>query len=273
MPPRYYTECVWLRRRNDTGGWVARQGFFSTAKVGFVTLVIGHKGAAGLAPENSLAAFRAAREVGADGVELDVRRTRTPDALAVHHDPMLGDGRRLLDLAVDELPDAIVTLPPVLDACDGLALVNVEIKNWPLDGDFDESLGIVDSVVESLAARSTAERERYVVSCFHLPTVDRVRELAPDLVTAWLVGVVGPDDGAHVIAEAVDHGHRALHPHHALVTAALVERAHDEELAVNAWTCNDPDRIRWLAEEAGVDGIVTDVPDVALAALGRRPTP
>ena len=55
------------------------------------------------------------------------------------------------------------------------------------------------------------------------------------------------------------------------MTQGLVERAHDEELAVNAWTCNEPDRIRWLADEAGVDGIVTDVPDVALAALGRRP--
>jgi glycerophosphoryl diester phosphodiesterase len=238
-----------------------------------VTLVIGHKGAAGMAPENSLAAFSAAREVGADGVEFDVRRL-ADGALAVHHDPMLNDGRRLLDLAVDELPGGIATLALVLDACDGLALVNVEIKNWPLDGDFDESLGIADAVVEALAARPAPERERYVVSCFHLPTVDRVRELAPDLVTAWLVGIVGPDDGAQVIAEAVDHGHRAFHPHHALVTPALVERAHDEELAVNAWTCNEPDRIRWLAGEAGVDGIVTDVPDLALAALGRaRPDP
>jgi glycerophosphoryl diester phosphodiesterase len=238
-----------------------------------VTLVIGHKGAAGMAPENSLAAFSAAREVGADGVEFDVRRL-ADGALAVHHDPTLNDGRRLLDLAVGELPGGIATLAPVLDACDGLALVNVEIKNWPLDGDFDESLGIADAVVEALAARPAPERERYVVSCFHLPTVDRVRELAPDLVTAWLVGIVGPDDGAQVIAEAVDHGHRAFHPHHALVTPALVERAHDEELAVNAWTCNEPDRIRWLAGEAGVDGIVTDVPDLALAALGRaRPDP
>ena len=237
-----------------------------------MTLVIGHKGAAGLAPENSLAAFRVAQEVGADGVELDVRRT-ADGGLAVHHDPTLDDGRRLLDVTVAELPDGIATLPPVLDACDGLALVNVEIKNWPLDGDFDESLGIAGSVVEALVARPAAERERYVVSCFHLPTVDRVRELAPDLVTAWLVSVVGPDDGAQLIAEAVDHGHRALHPHHALVTPALVERAHDEELAVNAWTSNEPERIRWLAEEAGVDGIVTDVPDVALAALGRPPHP
>ena len=234
-----------------------------------MALVIGHKGAAGLAPENSLAAFRAARAVGADGVELDVRRT-ADGTLAVHHDATLPDGRRLLDLTGGQMPDGIATLPAVLDACEGMALVNIEAKNWPLDGDFDESLAIADAVVAALADRTAAERERYVVSCFHLPTVDRVRELAPDLVTAWLVGIVGSDDGAQVVAEAVDHGHRALHPHQALVTRGLVEHAHAEELAVNTWTCNEPDRIRWLAEEAGVDGIVTDVPDVALAALGRR---
>src|SRR4029453_15138043 len=103
MPPRCVTRCVWLRRRNDTGSWIARQGFFSVAKARFVTLVIGHKGAAGLAPENSLAAFRVAREVGADGVELDVRRT-SDGALAVHHDATLADGRMLLDVPVGELP-------------------------------------------------------------------------------------------------------------------------------------------------------------------------
>jgi glycerophosphoryl diester phosphodiesterase len=234
-----------------------------------VPLVIGHKGAAGLAPANSLAAFRVARDVGADGVELDVRRT-ADGTLAVHHDATLPDGRRLLNLGRAQLPDAITTLPAVLDACEGLALVNVEIKNWPLDGDFDESLEIADDVVAALVARPPEERDRYVVSCFHLATIDRVRELAPDLVTGWLVGLVGPDDGSQVIAEAVDHGHQALHPHHALVTPGLVERAHAEEMAVNTWTCNDPDRIRWLAGDAGVDGIVTDVPDVALRVLDRR---
>src|ERR687891_28518 len=211
--------------RRAGSSWVDRT--VGRSRGALVTLVIGHKGAAGLAPENSLAAFRAARDVGADGVELDVRRT-ADGALAVHHDAALADGRRLLDLEASGLPQGIATLGPALDACDGLALVNVEIKNWPLDGDFDESLA-----------------------------------------TAWLVGIVGSDDGAQVIAEAVDHGHRALHPHHALVTRGLVERAHAEELAVNTWTCNDPERIRWLAEGAGVDGIVTDRPDVALAALGR----
>ena len=98
-------------RRVPAGGNTVPASGFPAEGTGVVTLVIGHKGAAGLAPENSLAAFRVAREVGADGVELDVRRT-ADGALAVHHDATLGDGRRLLDLAVDELPDGIVDTSP-----------------------------------------------------------------------------------------------------------------------------------------------------------------
>ena len=101
------------------------------------------------------------------------------------------------------------------------------------------------------------------MSCFHLPSVDRVKELAPDLVTGWLV--IGGDD---LVAQVVDHGHQAIHPHHAFVTPELVEQAHAEEVAVNTWTCDEPDRIAWLGG-VGVDGIVTNAPDVALAALGR----
>jgi glycerophosphoryl diester phosphodiesterase len=237
-----------------------------------VTLVIGHKGAAGRAPENTLAAFRTAGDLGADGVELDVRRT-ADGALAVHHDTQLPDGRALVDLRWDEVPDEVPDLAAVLDTCAGIAsldLVNVEIKNWPADSDFDEALTIADAVVATLATRPQPERARFVVSCFHLSTIDRVHELAPEMATGWLVGLVGDDEGAELIARAVERGHRALHPHHALVTPGLVARAHDGALSINVWTCNDPDRIRWLAE-LGVDGIVTDFPDVALAALGRDP--
>ena len=60
----------------------------------------------------------------------------------------------------------------------------------------------------------------------------------------------------------------AVHPHHAFVDAAFVRLAHDAGLAVNTWTCDDAERIRWLAD-LGVDAVVTNVPDVALASLGR----
>jgi glycerophosphoryl diester phosphodiesterase len=252
------------------------QGFFSSSKGRlFVTLVIGHRGASRAEPENSLAAFRAAARMGADGVELDVRRT-ADCRLAVHHDAHLADGRAIVATPCEALPPEVADLPAVLEACRGLDVVNVEIKNWPDDVDFDASLGVVDEVVKLLVGRPAPERAGLLVSCFHLPSVDRVRELAPGLATAWLVIGPGADDRspagaegeAALVAEAAGHGHTALHPHHAFVTPGLVSAAHDAGLAVNTWTCDDPGRIAWLAA-AGVDGIVTNVPDVALAALGR----
>jgi glycerophosphoryl diester phosphodiesterase len=237
--------------------------FFPHRKDNFVTLVIGHRGAPRVAPENTVAAFRAAVDLGADGVELDVRRT-ADGRLAVVHDAHLPDGRAVVEVRGDDLPPGTAEIGAALDACAGMALVNVEIKNWPDDVDFDPTLGHVDAVVAELLARPAAEQARLVVSCFHLPSVDRVRELAPDLVTGWLV--IGGDDP---VSQVVAHGHQAVHPYHTFVTVELVEQAHREEVAVNTWTCDDPERIRWL-DGIGVDGIVTNAPDVALSALGRN---
>ena len=233
-----------------------------------MTFVIGHKGAPAVAAENTVASFRAARALGADGVELDVRRA-AGGHLAISHDAVLPapDGRALLDLPAEALPECMPDLATALEACAGLELVNVEIKNWTYDSDFDESLGIADRVVSVIGSRPAAERERIIVSCFHLPTVDRVRALDPSLATGCLM--LGFSTVEAAVAEVAGHGHTAIHPHHSVVDAEVVKRAHDAGLAVNTWTCDDPDRIRWLAE-AGVDGIVTNVPDLARETLGPR---
>src|SRR3546814_18975995 len=71
-----------------------------------------------------------------------------------------------------------------------------------------------------------------------------------------------------LIATAAAHGHVAVPPHHAFVTDDVVRMAHDEGMAVNTWTCDDPDRIREPAA-LGVGAVVTNAPDVALAVLSR----
>ncbi len=63
-------------------------------------------------------------------------------------------------------------------------------------------------------------------------------------------------------------GHAALHPYEPQVDEELLALCHRNGLAVNAWTCNDPARLVELSG-LGVDGVCTDVPDVALSALGR----
>jgi glycerophosphoryl diester phosphodiesterase len=229
-----------------------------------VPAVIAHRGAsAAHPPGNTVEAFAAAGPLGATGVELDVRRC-ADGTLAVHHDEHLPDGRALVGLRGDELPPWVPTLEAALEACAGL-LVNIEIKNHPRDGDFDPDESLAAAVVALVAGRGDRADQTLLVSSFHRPTIDRVRSLAPALPTAMLHNTLDEARLA-VIAEG---GHRAVHPRRGTVTAALVARAHELGLAVNVWTVDDPDEIVALAQ-LGVDGVVTNVPDVAAGVLASR---
>ena len=228
-------------------------------------LVIAHRGASAQFAENTLDAFFGAVDQGADGVELDVRRT-ADGHLAISHDDTLPDGTVVVETAFADLPASVTDLAHALDACAPLAVVNIEIKNWPEDKDFDPSELVAGAVVDLLRDRGELDDGRALISSFHLATVDRVHELAPGLATAWLLGMV--DDPISLVERAAEHGHVAVHPHHAFVNEDLVRIAHDAGLAVNTWTCDDPDRMRQLIAW-GVDGICTNVPDVALSVLGR----
>ena len=230
-----------------------------------MTTVIAHRGASRAEPENTLAAFRRAVEMGADGIELDVRRT-ADDALIVHHDASLSDGRVIRRTAAAELPDHVPSLADALDACEG-AFVNVEIKNDPSDPDFDPTEWVAYRTVVELGRRGSGPR--WLVSSFRLETVDAVRRMAPDLRTAWLVVGAGGDE----LVVTAGGGHGAIHPHVDGIDIELIRAAHAAGLAVNTWTCDDPGRMRQLMAW-GIDGICTNVPDIAIGVrneiLGER---
>lgn len=225
-----------------------------------MTLVIAHRGASAHHPENTLAAFAGARDLGADWVELDVRRTADA-ALAVHHDAHLADGRAIVEVAAADLPADVCDLVSALDACEPMG-VNVEIKNWPSDPDFDPEIRLADAVVEILAVHRPAGG--VVVSSFHFGTIDRVRALAADVPTAWLVHQAL--DPVVAIARAAAAGHPGIHPHASMVDEAFVARAHGAGLFVNTWTVDDPERIAELVA-LGVDGVVTNRVDVGRAVV------
>jgi glycerophosphoryl diester phosphodiesterase len=221
--------------------------------------VIAHRGAsAAHPPGNTIDAFAAAGPLGATWVELDVRRT-ADGALAVHHDAHLPEGPAISRLRADELPAWVPLLEVALDACAGLG-VNIEIKNMPDDPDFDEARSVADRVVAVAETRDALQP--LLVSSFDIATIERVRALAPALPTAFLV----VDPAVSSIDAAAGGGHAAIHPWYPAVTAEVVARAHDLGLTVNVWTVDDPDDIRRMAD-LGVDGIVTDVPDVAVRVL------
>ena len=196
--------------------------------------------------------------MGAHAVELDVRRT-ADGVLVVHHNPHLHDGRLIAGLAWSELPESVPTLAAALDACEGM-WVNVEIKNDPEEPDFDPTDSIADETIAHLVARHTDHR--WLISCFRVETVDRCRVLAPQIRTAWLC-MEAPEGTA---ADMARRGHSALHPWVRALTKATIDDCHRHGVQVNTWTCDDPARMRELVEW-GIDGICTNVPDVALSVL------
>jgi glycerophosphoryl diester phosphodiesterase len=220
------------------------------------TQIIAHRGASHAERENTVAAFRRAGELGADAVELDVRTT-ADGFLVVHHDSELAGGGRIAAMDAADLPGHVPTLDAALDACAGM-WVNVEIKNYPGDPDFDPASKVADATIDVLRARPASER--FLISCFHLETIDRCRALAPDIPTAFLCVIV-PDGVAELLAE---RGHHAFHPLHLTVTPALIDECHGVGLEVNTWTCDDPERMAELIHWA-IDGICTNDPDIAVA--------
>jgi glycerophosphoryl diester phosphodiesterase len=226
-------------------------------------LVLAHRGASARCPENTLEAFATARDLGADGVELDVRRT-ADGVLVVHHDPEIPGLGLVAAQPFGRLRDArpdVPTLREALAACAGM-LVNVEVKCLPWEPDADPAhvvvAGALDCVREAAA--------HAVVSSFSLDAADAARAHAPEVPTALLVH---GQDPARVAALAAARGHGWLHPDVASTRAdptTAVAACHDAGLRVDVWTVDDPGDARALAA-AGVDALITNVPDVVLAAL------
>jgi glycerophosphoryl diester phosphodiesterase len=211
-------------------------------------LVLAHRGANRLAPENTVPAMRRAMELGADGVELDVHRT-ADGQLVVRHDAESRAGV-LGALTLAEIRSAlpeVPTLAEVLDVCRG-GLVNVEVK--------DPDPRAVDVLAGILDARGRVDD--VLVSSFQLATVDRVRAVAPGVPTGFLTFGIDP---LEALATAEAHGHDAVHPDvwslGGPLLSAVTERARQRGLRVNVWTVNDPDELRRL-ETAGVDAVITD---------------
>jgi glycerophosphoryl diester phosphodiesterase len=228
-------------------------------------LVLGHRGASRAARENTLEAFELARKLGADGVELDVRRTADGVAV-VHHDPHVeGYGlvfaRPFAALRAEQ--PHVPTLDEALDALAGL-FVNIEMKCLPWEPDADPAGEVPRHVAEVVGQRSLYDQ--VVVSSFDLDALGALHARDGAIPTGWLTHQLPVTTTAPLAAEREMVW---LHPDRVAVIddpQGAVGVAHELGLRIDVWTVNDPHDIRLLAG-AGVDAIITDVPDVALDAL------
>jgi glycerophosphoryl diester phosphodiesterase len=247
-------------------------------------LVIAHRGASAAAPENTLAAFRRAREEGADGVELDVMRCRSGEVIVFHDDDLgrLGgpgfstaDATRAHELSTlgkirlgaPAFDERIPTLEAVFEELGPRMLVNVELKAAPTWRERLRDDGLADEVAR-IVARAGAEA-RTIVSSFDPLLLLRWRRAARRAGLRVSDALLFAADQARPLREAwaatvLRPG--ALHPDAALVDGAALRRWRGGDRAVNVWTVDDPAVARALAV-LGVDGIITNRPAAIRAAL------
>jgi glycerophosphoryl diester phosphodiesterase len=229
--------------------------------------VVGHRGAMGYCPENTLVSFERGLELGADWIELDVHLSRD-GALIVIHDETLDrttNGHGLVrDHTLAELRELdagegqrLLTLDEVLEwARQKDTVVDIEIKNAPI---FYE--GISEAVVDAVTSAHMADR--VIVISFDHAAVKRVKDVAPGIVTGVLYAC-RPIDGGVGLARATRAD--AVLPYWAYVTPEDVMVAHEAGLFVAPWATSDPTALKHLVR-CGVDAIGTNHPDVLRQVL------
>ena len=220
-------------------------------------LIIGHRGAAADAPENTLAAFTLALAQGADGVELDVQLCADGVPIIIHDttvDRTCDGTGRVADLSLAELRlltidnvHPIPTLDDLFATFGRRTLYNVELKALGRGGD-----ALAAAVARAIAAHGVAEQ--VLISSFSPFTLRAARRHLPPGVPLALLRERRATRAAHALLRAA-----ADHPHHPLIDESLMAWARWRGLRVNAWTVDDPAEARRLLQ-LGVHGIITNRP-------------
>ena len=230
-------------------------------------LAIGHRGVAGLAPENTLAGFRLALELGVDGVEFDVHLSRDGVPFVIHDETVdrTTDGAGCVaDHSAGALAEldagawfgdgfageTIPTLGDVLDLIGpSLSTFNVELKG---DERIEE---LAEACFEEVVRRDLCSKA--VFSSFRPDCVRAVRRRS-DHARIGILCTVGGRRAAFEQAAELDAV--TIHPHHLMVDSKFVASAFRRGLKVWPWTANNPLEIRRL-RALGVDGVISDRPD------------
>lgn len=249
-------------------------------------LRIGHRGAAALAPENTLQSFRAAIEAGIDLIEFDVLDLLGGELVIAHSNDLEevshGTARGTVrDRSLESLREACPEVP-TLD--EGLTFFRDEADEIGLHLDL-KIRGTEADVVAALRRFDLCARS--FVSSFHVRSVRRLAQLEPRLragitIPRDLFGITESGRGAPIAQVGLGLLRRvmplgaplalsasratALVLHHSLVGKTAVRRAHDRGAAVVAWTVDDPDDLSRV-EEAGVDAVVTNDPRIFASTL------
>ena len=258
-------------------------------------LIIAHRGASALAPENTLAAFKKALDVGADGVEFDVRLSKDGVPVVIHDATILrtaGVDQRVIDFTAEQLSRvdagswfnaayprnaqaefAAESVPPlrsVLKLLENIAgPIYIELK-CETAGDVSP---LVDAVCREIAG--SALEKKVIIESFNLGVIPLARAVLPGVQTAALFApkimrLLRKEKYLIKIARELGADHLCLHK--ALVNRKLARKAEKYDMPVTVWTVNSPRWMSWAATQ-GLYAVITDNPSLLLArrdAMLRR---
>lgn len=228
-------------------------------------LVIGHACAAGEAPANTLAGARACLDAAAEAMEIDVQLCADAVPVLMHDDTVdrttnLSGPVREKTLAELQAADAgegepVPTLDQVLALVDGRLSVLCELKATP--GAPEQDQQCVDEVV-AVIRRHNAESWTAIHS-FNPDMVERARHTEPRISAAIISPPVADEAADRLLGALLKRNGQAVSVHHGAVDRVLVEKAKRRQVTVWCWTADtEADWARVV--EAGVDGIITNVP-------------
>lgn len=234
-------------------------------------IVIAHRGASRAAPENTLSAMKKAIEFGADYAECDVFQTKDGEIVLFHDEEMertTGKEGMIWDYTLAELKELevgswfseefrgepIPTLLEVVRLVKGKIMLNIEVKVSGNDPD------IAQKVVDII--RSENFEKECMVTSFEKPVIEKVKHIAPDLVTGFIFDEEHPPDIFAGSWEVVCCKRN-------IVDGEFVQKAKHSGKKLFVWTVNYPAEMRKFID-LGVDGIITDVPDILKEVLAKK---
>ncbi|MBO3287236.1 glycerophosphodiester phosphodiesterase [Paenibacillus sp. FSL M8-0228] len=236
-----------------------------------------HRGASGVCPENTMAAFRHALELGATGIETDVQRTQDGHLVLIHDESLertTGCSLDVRDITLEELNkldaggwfgekfrgERVPMLDELLELAQSSSntIINLELKNsiylYP---------GMEEEVIA--AVKRFGLEQQVIISSFNHESLALCAQLAPEIKTGalYIEIMVRPSE------YATQFGVTALHAYKQVVTPEAVSEALALGVVYHPWTVNEPEEMKRLLE-AGVNGIITDYPDRLAHLLAVR---
>lgn len=222
-------------------------------------LKIGHRGAKGHEPENTIVAFQKAIDLGCDGIELDVHLSLDKEIIVIHDETIdrTTNGTGFVDqMTLSELKKfridnnhEIPTLDEVCAILNHNMLINIELKS------FETAEKVIEFIVKSILEKNYTY-QNFIISSFDWSALTFCHAKARGI----LLGVLTDNSIESAVSFAKKINAFAINPHYKLLNEANVKLIHDNGFKIHPWTVNELKDINKM-KILKVDGIISDFPD------------